>query len=162
PTTGLELWKSDGTAAGTAPLKDINTTTAGSNPYGLTDINGTLFFAAFSPATGTELWKSDGTAAGTKDIRPGSPGPASLTTAAGTVLVKDINPGPGRSDPSEMTLVNGQVFFTALDPVTGVELWKTDGTPEGTVLVKDINPGPDWSVPRLLTAANGLLFFRVD
>ena len=46
----------------------------------LTNVNGTLFFAADDGTNGTELWKSDG-------------------TAAGTVLVKDINPGGGRLDP---------------------------------------------------------------
>ena len=44
-------------------------------------MNGTLFFAANDGMHGVELWKSDG-------------------TAAGTVLVKDINPGSGGSDPS--------------------------------------------------------------
>ena len=39
-----------------------------------TDVNGTLFFTSFESGSGRELWKSDG-------------------TAAGTVLVKDVNPG---------------------------------------------------------------------
>ena len=46
----------------------------GSNPQYLTNVGGTLFFTANDGINGTELWKSDG-------------------TAAGTVLVKDINPG---------------------------------------------------------------------
>src|SRR5881396_506642 len=40
-----ELWKSDGTAKGTALVKDINRA-GGSNPYDLTNFNGTLFFSA--------------------------------------------------------------------------------------------------------------------
>ena len=43
-------------------------------------MNGTLFFSANDGTNGNELWKSDG-------------------TAAGTVLVKDINPGGNASDP---------------------------------------------------------------
>ena len=62
---GMELWKSDGTEAGTVLLKDINPG-AGSCSIGyLTNVNGTLFFVANDGSTGSELWKSDGTAAGT-------------------------------------------------------------------------------------------------
>jgi ELWxxDGT repeat protein len=204
---GLELWKSDGTAAGTTLVKDINPGSAGSNPAGpnldpyLTNVNGTLFFAADDGAHGTELWKSDGTAAGTtlvKDIFPGgdwggyygseyfmnSSSPGGLTnvngqllftaddgtngralwksdgTADGTVLVKDINPW-GSSDPGSLTNVNGTVFFSAYGG-TDVELWKSDGTAAGTVLVKDINPGWASSVPEWLTNVNGTLFFQAN
>ncbi|BBH39037.1 hypothetical protein myaer102_15570 [Microcystis viridis NIES-102] len=55
-------------------VKDINP--GSSNPYDLTAVGNTLFFAASDGVNGRELWKSDG-------------------TAAGTVLVKDINPGSG-------------------------------------------------------------------
>ena len=74
---GRELWKTDGTAAGTALVKDIDPGDGGSYPEYLTNFNGTLFFTADDGDHGTELWKSDG-------------------TAAGTVLVKDINPGSRR------------------------------------------------------------------
>ena len=51
----------------------------------LTNVNGTLFFRAYSPDTGNELWTSDGTEAGTvviKDIHPsGSSYPRDLTAA---------------------------------------------------------------------------------
>jgi len=69
---GRELWKNDGSRAGTVLVKDINPT-RGSSPYELTDVGGTLYFSANDGAHGRELWKSDG-------------------TRAGTVLVKDINP----------------------------------------------------------------------
>ena len=65
---GRELWKTDGTAAGTALVKDINPGGGSSYPEYLTDFNGTLFFTANDGVHGTELWKSDGTAAG---HRPG-------------------------------------------------------------------------------------------
>src|SRR5216110_3545184 len=142
PTNGRELWKSDGTAAGTVLVKDINPGPGDSSPDGLTDVNGTLFFVA-SDANGCELWKSDG-------------------TAAVTVLVKDINPGPGDSSPDGLTNVNGTLFFAAFDPTTGRELWKSDGTAAGTVLVGDINPGPDSSNPHELTAVGGRLFFAAS
>src|SRR5829696_8763223 len=83
-TNGMELWKSDGTAAGTAVVKDIVPGSGGSVPSNLTNVGGTLFFTASDGTAGTELWTSDG-------------------TAAGTIVVKDIFPGPGGSSPSLLT-----------------------------------------------------------
>ena len=68
---GQELWKSDGTAAGTGMIKDIDPGDVSSNPRALINVNGTLFFTANDGVHGKELWKSDGTVAGTtlvKDI----------------------------------------------------------------------------------------------
>ena len=83
-THGAELWKSDGTEAGTVMVKDIRPGTDSGNPgestYWLTAVGNTVFFDANDGIHGYELWKSDG-------------------TEAGTVMVKDINPG-GASDPS--------------------------------------------------------------
>src|SRR5262249_26680369 len=105
-TNSLELWKSDGTAAGTVLVKDINPGGGnnGSLPNELMAVNGTLYFTAFVPDTGIELWKSDG-------------------TAAGTVLVKDINPGPAFSSPHDLAFVNGALFFSADDGQNGREPW---------------------------------------
>src|SRR5262249_22645062 len=122
-TTGRELWKSDGTAAGTILVKDIWPGASGSYPYSLTSVNGTLFMQASDGTTGGYLWKSDG-------------------TPAGTVLVKDILPGRGGSAPGAgciapraSAVVNGTLFFHANDGVHGRELWKSDGTAAGTILV---------------------------
>lgn len=142
--TGWELWKSNGTAAGTVLVKDIVAGSGSSNPSDLTNVNGTLFFTAENAATGRELWKSNG-------------------TAAGTVLVKDIRPGSGYGFSFLLTdtlvNVNGTLFFTANNGINGVELWKSNGTAAGTVMVKDIKPGASLTGPELLTAVNGTLFF---
>jgi ELWxxDGT repeat protein len=137
---GQELWKSDGTAAGTVMVKDICPGTASSQPGNLANVNGTLFFTASDGTTGVELWKSNG-------------------TAAGTVLVKDINPGSASSYPSELTNLNGTLFFRAYDAIHGEELWKSDGTAAGTILVKDFRPGNIAFGPRSLINVNGTLFF---
>src|SRR5579884_159861 len=49
---GTELWKSDGTAAGT-----VLVSSAVSNPQDLTNVNGQLFFSGYDGTHGTELWK---------------------------------------------------------------------------------------------------------
>ncbi len=137
---GSELWKTDGTEAGTVMVKDICPGSSGSFPDNLTNVNGTLFFTADDGVNGRELWKSDG-------------------TADGTVMVKDISPGSMSSNPAYFTNGNGTLFFAADDGVHGRGLWKSDGTAEGTVLVKDITPGGGTSDP-LLTNVNGTVFFR--
>jgi ELWxxDGT repeat protein len=141
--SGQELWKSDGTAAGTVLVKDINPGTGNSFPGFLTNVNGTLYFAATTTTDGRELWKSDG-------------------TAAGTVRVKDINAGSSSSNPSNLTNVNGTLFFAADNGVNGNELWSSNGTAVGTLFVRDIQPGilPFISSdPAELTNVNGVLLF---
>lgn len=77
-------------------------------------------------------------------------------------LVKDINTIPGDSVPNEMIQVGTQLFFAAKTSREGIELWKSDGTPNGTVLVKDIKVGSDSSQPLSLTNVNGTLFFAAE
>ena len=106
-------------------VKDINPSTTSALPFydkGIAEYNGLLFFAADDGTTGTELWATDG-------------------SEAGTLLVKDINPGATGSESQNFYEVNGYLLFTANDGTHGLELWRTDGTEVGTVLVKDINPG---------------------
>ena len=151
---GRELWKSDGTKAGTVLVKDIKPGTeydayygttypASSGPSSMTAVGGKLYFTADDGTHGRELWKSDG-------------------TNAGTVLVKDITPGADRSsNPYQLTAGNGKVYFTADDGVHGDELWKSNGTEAGTVLVKDINRATDrGSSLSSLTAANGKVYLH--
>ncbi len=66
----------------------------------------------------------------------------SLSTLFGQVqLVKDIRPGVTGSTMADLKLFNDKIYFRAHDGVSGVELWKTDGTTDGTALVKDLNSG---------------------
>src|SRR5262245_8759315 len=65
-------------------------------------------------------------------------------------LVTDINVNPVSSNPLELVVMNGAVYFAADDGLHGVELWKSNGTAAGTTLFKDINPGRNGSLPRSL------------
>ena len=71
---------------------------------------------------GRELWQSDG-------------------TAAGTALVKDINPGTYSPGPSYLTAVGGTLFFTAFDYDHGRELWRTGLTDDVPVLADSQSDG---------------------
>jgi len=53
---GMELWQSDGTAAGTLPLTNIAPGIASSNPQFMTVSGGRLFFTANDHVNGWELW----------------------------------------------------------------------------------------------------------
>src|SRR5262249_2180872 len=71
--TGKELWKTDGTAAGTQMVKDIYAGPIGCDPLAMITVGNLIYFTARTEINGFELWKSDGTTAGTvllKDIEP--------------------------------------------------------------------------------------------
>ncbi len=118
---GRELWKSDGTTAGTIRVKDIAPGTANSDPSEFAIASGLLYFAATGP-TGRELWRSDG-------------------TAGGTIPIKDINPGSANSSPNHLVAVGSIIYFAATSGTQGEELWRTNGSAAGTFLVKDFIDG---------------------
>src|SRR5436853_4546420 len=93
---GRELWRSDGTPAGTAMVKDIAPGAASSTPRALTPVAGVLFFTANDGVDGYELWRSDGTADGTR-------------------MVRDIKKGPAGSLPRDIVNVRGHAFLSAQD-----------------------------------------------
>ncbi|WP_083680887.1 ELWxxDGT repeat protein [Archangium sp. Cb G35] len=133
---GLELWKSNGSAYGTALVSDINPGPDGSYIDELVELNGTLFFTAHDSVNGMSLWRSDG-------------------TEAGTVLIKS---GGTSGNVAELAVMGGALYFEARDDVHAPGLWKSDGTVGGTSLVK-IPLGGTYSYLAHLTAVNGTLFF---
>jgi ELWxxDGT repeat protein len=171
------LWTSNGTPAGTSRVADPF---PGNDPkisY-LTNVNGTLFFAANDGILGSQLWESNGSAAGTFRVTGINPphglDPYSLTNVNGTLFFS----GQGRLwesngtiagtfllpaalRPKYLTNVNGTLFFSAVDN-NGTELWESTGTAGGTFLVKDINPGIGGSYPTYLTNVNGTVFFSAN
>ena len=190
-THGFELWRSDGTEAGTTLVNDIYPGGNYAYPQNLTVMHGVLFFSADDGTNGKELWRSDGSEVGTvmlKNINPvgNHSDPQNLTVVngdlffsandgtngqelwrsdgseAGTALVKDINQGKYGSSPWELVEVNGTIYFSAYDDPHGEELWRSDGTSEGTRMVMDLDPGSFDSYPRYLTNVDGKLFFSAN
>ena len=69
------------------------------------------------------------------------------------------------SSPTNLTNLNGTLFFVANDGTHGRELWKTDGTAVGTVLVADIRQGSISSgigAPVKPTTVDGTLYFPAN
>ena len=108
--TGYELYRSDGTAAGTTLVADINPGERSSRPASFTVVGNVLTFTADDGNAGRELWQTDG-------------------TAAGTIRLGDIRPGSATSDPQPLGVAAGRFYFTADDGVAGRELWTIDPAP---------------------------------
>ncbi len=83
---------------------------------------------------GGELWTSNGTEAGTSPV-----------------------PGTNGLAPSELTDVNGTLYFVGTDPLYGRELFRFDGV--SALRVSDINLGAADADPRSLTSVGSTLFF---
>jgi len=187
-THGSELWRTDGTEAGTTLVKDINSNGGNSSyPGDLVVAGGYVYFTADDGINGREIWRSDGTAAGTMlwgNISAlGDSNPQDLTVFNGVVyfnadddvharelwyangattdLVKDIYPGGDTSYPTNFEALGSYLYFRAVDPTSGVELWRTDGTEAGTTLVKDINPTGNSDIGNLYPH-DSYLYFRAD
>lgn len=147
---GKELWKSDGTEAGTVLVKDIRPGPGNGAPNNIPLsqsiwLGDRLLFVADEGTHGPELWITDG-------------------TEAGTMLLKDINPGTAASDLHFLTVIGDKALFRANDGVHGRELWVTDGTTAGTTLLRDIRPGSGDGISIIVDAAvfQNLLFFTAD
>ena len=112
-TKGRELWRTDGTAAGTVLVKDLNTL-GGSMAHGLVAYGKLLYFFAKTVIgrSGEVLYSTDGTAVNTK---------ACVTLPAGTTG-------------STPMVCNGKLFYvtrTTAAPYSS-KLWRTNGTTAGT------------------------------
>ena len=152
--SGGQVWKSDGTAAGTARVTSF-ASNASARP--LVAVGDKVLFQANGPGgTGMELWATDG-------------------TEAGTFLVKDINPGAASSEPGfslmerptddgldRFIVSGGRMYFSATTAANGRELWVTDGTPEGTHLVIDVVPGTGSAWPWKMAEHRGEVYFTAS
>lgn len=186
---GQELWKTDGTEAGTIMVKNILAESdKSSRPDNFILYNDLLFFTAETTYNYPEIWYTDGTNEGTLRLSElpiaETPRTEELMvfngmlvfkgnldnglelwktdgTSVGTMEIKDINPGTGWGAPYEdnMVEINGELYFKGQTEDSGSELWKTDGTSAGTILVKDINPGTTGSDPNYLCVFDNKLFF---
>jgi ELWxxDGT repeat protein len=175
-----QLWKSDGTKAGTVLVKTIGASWPTASIEKFVSLNNIIYFSAYTKDS--TLWRSDGTAEGTFGIAsPGDPpeifvwnnslylnayvnAPAGEShyslfrsdgTASGTIELQKISAGPFTSN-------GNRLIFAGRDEEHGNELWMTDGTPQGTTLLKDIWPGYYSSEPNYLITTSTGIYFSAD
>ncbi|MBL8896436.1 MAG: hypothetical protein JNM84_02355, partial [Planctomycetes bacterium] len=123
PRFGDELWRTDGTAAGTRLVADLQPGPGGSQFLQMTELSpGVFLFTARTVNEGWELWRTDG-------------------TSGGTQLLADVWPGPESSVAANLVRAGQRIFFFANDGAHGLELWSSDGTRAGTQMVLDLVPG---------------------
>ncbi|HYC87400.1 MAG TPA: PA14 domain-containing protein [Chryseosolibacter sp.] len=136
--TGRDIWRTDGTAAGT--VKAVNVPFASIED--LTDVNGTMYFEHDSLATWdyssfTELWKTQG-------------------TPATTQLVKDFGGYYYNHGLYNFTPFKGKLFFLHFMDEK-IDLMSSDGTEAGTVYIDEA--GYDGSVYPLKPFNDYLLWY---
>ncbi|MCX7001244.1 MAG: hyalin, partial [Candidatus Sumerlaeota bacterium] len=100
-----QIWKSDGTLAGTVAF-------LGGVGKGVASVGNKLVLSLDDGISGGELWVSDG-------------------SVQGTTILKDIVAGAGGSNPDNLTQIGNQVYFVANDN----EIWMTDGSVNGTIKI---------------------------
>ena len=96
---GAQLWSSNGTSGGTAMVADINGT-ATANVANLTNVNGTLYFTAYT-------------------LSGGLPGVAERRDGGGTVQDTSLSTG-GSTIPTALTADGQGLYFTA----PGATMWQ--------------------------------------
>ena len=151
--TGGELWRSDGTAAGTEQVADLNPGLTGSLIDHIVELSDTrlVLVADEVGVTGKELYSFD-------------------TATEILELVKDIRPGPLGSNPIDVfgpvvlpVLPAGpRLCFRADDGLHGRELWVTDGTTQGTFMLGDLNPASAHAHPRYFAQVGSVLVFSAN
>jgi ELWxxDGT repeat protein len=146
PTAGAatrwELWRSDGSVAGTGRVGEHAFLKLGGASRGLPiALDGALWLRGEQVARAAGLWRSDG-------------------TDAGTLLVAEMPvewPGALGQD---MAVLDNRLYFRGADAEAGSELWSTDGTPAGTARAADLWPGLEGSAPGSFVVEAGALWFH--
>lgn len=126
---GRELWRSDGTQAGTRMVRDVTPGWQSSNILQMTPFkNGVAFFVRGEDQK-LALWVSDGTRDGTTKV---ADMPADL-------IVNTFN-----ATDNKLIYITGDAS-DADNPLQGGKLWASDGTPAGTGVILDL-PSYDYVV----------------
>jgi ELWxxDGT repeat protein len=153
---GWQLWKTDGTSSGTVRIKDVdgNSNSIGRKPSNFTAVGSLVYFSSWDEQHGNEVWRSDGTEAGTYviDVVDGINGsfPSLFTelngdvyfkandsfyktngSKEGTIKVSDL-------PPFEIDTLLQQIYFTAVHPQYGFELFHLFVKKKQSVVVHEI------------------------
>lgn len=141
---GTELWSSDGTAAGTFLLVDVETGSSSGYYGGFHDVDGILYFAASSDDLGQELWRTDGTPMGTWRL-----------SNFEEPIVFDAH--LEFEEPLDLVTVDDWILFIASTPAPTV--WKTQADWGAAVPAADISAtGSDSQTQTFQRNASGFSF----
>lgn len=183
------LWRSDGTVAGTRPVRDLIGLYPGIPAVVL---RGVLYFqvAPIDPETGSplaqrSLWRSDGTSEGTREVLRLGAHPMVFPTVAGDRLFF-LTPAEGASPTRQhlwssdgtpagtrvlarfplsdshfvqLSAVNDRLYARTAD---ALELWTSDGSPEGTRRLLRLPAGEQSFIGTLDGASFGAVFPVAD
>lgn len=142
-----ELWKTNGTLAGSVLVAEITPGAVPTDLYWPIVYKNKLYFTLYSPGEGNEIWECDGTAAGTK-------------------LFKDLVSGPGGSNAHHFKIYKDKLYFLAEHAPGDTQLFISDGTAAGTHVL--LNPSATKSnalsatVFKGFTEYDGELYFGAD
>jgi ELWxxDGT repeat protein len=144
---GIELWRTDGSAAGTVFIKDIFPGRASSSPDLLTTFAGRVWFRADDGTNGSELWQTGG-------------------NPDDTSLVRDIRFGSEGGGVRSLVVCGDRLYFVSDSGTIGVsegeELYSVPGVDGLALEVLDIAPKAASSRPLELTDVSGKLYFTAD
>lgn len=115
-----EVWRTDGTAAGTYLIKRFPFIVGGNSISSLTISEGRLLFSATSPESANEPWVSDGTSAGTMLLAD-----VNRTSSPDTSIVIDwpnvVEMNPGGATPKVIYIARRVSDYTGVWTTDGVE-----------------------------------------
>lgn len=184
---GRELWRSDGTAAGTQLVEDFAPGAEGGFPRRLARLGDAFYFVG-SRGSKVHLLRGTGVSGAVSVLErvednllfgltpvksrlfflvDNDEGEASLWKTDGTAATTRHLRFFQGAYPRDLVALGSRLVFSAggnseFGEPEGEELWVSDGTVTGTRLLKDLLPGPNGSFPRSLAVMNGRVFFAAD
>lgn len=179
------LWKSDGSASGTALVKALRNPSSSAAPVNLGD---RIAFVACGVESSCGLWTVDNsnespvlvfditsrdyswpahvTALGTRVLfqvsRPNKTAELWISDPQHQQNRQLMEIGPNPFQPLGVSSEHATAYLAFGDETTGTELWRTDGTAGGTSLLKDIAPGPYSSNPSPGVALGARFYFAAS
>src|SRR5271157_4129956 len=147
-SSGNELWMTQSPFTSAHRVVDLNSGGGSSTPNNLVTIGWTLFFVA-DDSTGREIWKVDP--------------PYNSSSTQKATQIHPLNPY-GDANPSDLYVLNDQLFYKADDGFGGKELWMSVAPflPGTASRVTDLIDLPTSTDPKNLYAIGDTLFFNGD
>jgi trimeric autotransporter adhesin len=146
--TSAGLWKSDGSETGTSLLIENRylkkVVRQDASEFGIAGDN--LYFLVDEyDKNQVELWRTDG-------------------TLDGTIFIKDVSPMYRAEPATEMTDVNGLLYFAKAQGQARKQLWRSDGTTNGTVFVAtpNLNDSESSEIAQITGIGAKLFFTATD